>query len=388
MPTVNSGRVQPGTGNVSYGNPGGTGNNNTSSNSNPPISFTVQTPSSGIALYDSTSQVGNAITLALRNIASGSGIQISVSNGIITITNSSPGSNGSDGATGPTGPTGPAGSNGSAGATGPTGSTGPTGPAGPNISLNSGQVLGNSTLSTAPAAPTSLTALLDLDFGNTQGDILYRNVANWVVLGPGTSGQYLTTGGASANPSWTSWTDAQITFPLFIPAGSNAAPTIAFTADHTTGIYRDGSGRFSIANSGTEILAVGAGTVNIVGSTRLGDISAPLATLDIGGNVAQIVTASGEGSPATPLDCSTSNYFTLTLAGPTNMTFTNVPAGRAFTLTLVLTNGSTNPTWPASVKWANGVIPTLTVSGIDVLQFVTVDGGTNWYGALVVRNAS
>ena len=48
----------------------------------------------------------------------------------------------------------------------------------------------------------SLSALIDSSIGNTQGDILYRNSSGWVTLSPGTSGQVLTTGGASANPSW------------------------------------------------------------------------------------------------------------------------------------------------------------------------------------------
>lgn len=39
--------------------------------------------------------------------------------------------------------------------------------------------------------------------GSTQGDILYRNATQWVVLGAGVSGQLLQSGGAGANPSWT-----------------------------------------------------------------------------------------------------------------------------------------------------------------------------------------
>jgi hypothetical protein len=39
--------------------------------------------------------------------------------------------------------------------------------------------------------------------GSTQGQILFRNESAWTVLSPGTSGQVLTTGGAGANPTWT-----------------------------------------------------------------------------------------------------------------------------------------------------------------------------------------
>jgi hypothetical protein len=40
--------------------------------------------------------------------------------------------------------------------------------------------------------------------GEVQGSVLYYNGANWVQLAPGAAGQVLQTGGAGANPSWTS----------------------------------------------------------------------------------------------------------------------------------------------------------------------------------------
>lgn len=50
---------------------------------------------------------------------------------------------------------------------------------------------------------TSLSAALD-SFSSTQGSVLYRNATQWVALAPGTAGQFLTTQGAGANPSWSS----------------------------------------------------------------------------------------------------------------------------------------------------------------------------------------
>jgi hypothetical protein len=69
----------------------------------------------------------------------------------------------------------------------------------------------------------------------------------------------------------------------------------------------------------------------------------------------------------------------------TTFTFSNPPAtGKAGSFTLFLTNGgSQTVTWPASVDWSGGVAPTLTTSGVDVLTFTTIDGGTTWYGAVV-----
>lgn len=50
-------------------------------------------------------------------------------------------------------------------------------------------------------APGVLSLNLDT-IGNTQGDILYRDGSAWTVLGAGTAGQVLQSGGAGANPSW------------------------------------------------------------------------------------------------------------------------------------------------------------------------------------------
>lgn len=58
--------------------------------------------------------------------------------------------------------------------------------------------------STGTAVPTGLSAsnYLDSALGSTQGALLYRNAATWVVLAAGTNGQILQTQGAGANPQW------------------------------------------------------------------------------------------------------------------------------------------------------------------------------------------
>lgn len=63
-------------------------------------------------------------------------------------------------------------------------------------------VLGNVSGGSAAPAATTATALLDKAFSTTQGAVLYRSNTAWVALGPGISGQILTTAGAAANPSW------------------------------------------------------------------------------------------------------------------------------------------------------------------------------------------
>lgn len=51
------------------------------------------------------------------------------------------------------------------------------------------------------SASTAIQSFLDT-ISTTQGTILYRGASSWAALSPGTSGQVLRTGGASANPSW------------------------------------------------------------------------------------------------------------------------------------------------------------------------------------------
>ena len=82
------------------------------------------------------------------------------------------------------------------------------------------------------------------------------------------------------------------------------------------------------------------------------------------------------------VDLSLGNVQTYTLSGNQTLTFTNPPAsGTAGSFTLIVTNGgSATLTWPGAVDWAGGTAPTLTSSGIDILTFTTIDGGTIWYG--------
>lgn len=51
------------------------------------------------------------------------------------------------------------------------------------------------------AAVLTASAVLDL-LGSTQGMVLYRGASGWAVLSAGTSGHFLKTNGAGADPEW------------------------------------------------------------------------------------------------------------------------------------------------------------------------------------------
>lgn len=89
------------------------------------------------------------------------------------------------------------------------------------------------------------------------------------------------------------------------------------------------------------------------------------------------------GGGTQDIDLESGNVVTGTVdTSETTFTFSNPPAsGTAGSFTLILTNGgSQTVNWPASVDWTGGVAPGLTSSGVDVLTFLTTDGGTTWLG--------
>ena len=96
-------------------------------------------------------------------------------------------------------------------------------------------------------------------------------------------------------------------------------------------------------------------------------------------------TAITSSSNAATINLRDGNVFTHTLTENVTYTFSHPAAsGRASAFILKVTQDSTarTITWPTSVDWAAATAPTLTATsaGVDVFAFITVDGGTNYYG--------
>jgi hypothetical protein len=70
-----------------------------------------------------------------------------------------------------------------------------------NVSATA-RILGRKTVSAGDAEECTLSDILDFIGSAAQGDILYRGASAWARLGAGTAHQVLATGGAAANPSW------------------------------------------------------------------------------------------------------------------------------------------------------------------------------------------
>ena len=90
------------------------------------------------------------------------------------------------------------------------------------------------------------------------------------------------------------------------------------------------------------------------------------------------------------IDADNAGSFALTTSGNTTFTFSSVTSGITVGFVLKVTAGGTHTlTWPISVDWAGGTAPDAPASGeTDVFVFYTVDGGTNWYGALAIDAAA
>ena len=104
------------------------------------------------------------------------------------------------------------------------------------------------------------------------------------------------------------------------------------------------------------------------------------------GNVAGVAT----------INTQQGTYFSANTSGGCTWTFAGGPdSSKATAFTLELTSGAGNTstaytqTWPAAVKWAGGSAPTLTQgeTKVDVLVFITDDGGTTWRGAVSILDS-
>jgi len=101
----------------------------------------------------------------------------------------------------------------------------------------------------------------------------------------------------------------------------------------------------------------------------------------------ETVNAIGSTASSQAIDLSLGNVVTATMAqSTTTFSITNPSAsGKCCSFTLILTqdgSGSRAVAWPPSVKWPGDTAPTISTgaSKVDILSFITVDAGTNWYG--------
>ena len=157
-----------------------------------------------------------------------------------------------------------------------------------------------------------------------------------------------------------------------VPAAATAAANTSTTQLATTAFVMTEVGDYMPLAGGTLSGAVDAGD-QIISKAVFKDVGE---TLD---------TNSTSGSAAT-IDLEDGNFHKITLTANCTLTFSNPPAsGTAGSFTLFLVQdgtGSRTVTWPGTVDWSAATAPTLTTTAaaVDVLTFITLDGGTVWNG--------
>lgn len=126
----------------------------------------------------------------------------------------------------------------------------------------------------------------------------------------------------------------------------------------------------AIKVNGTTIINDSYGLENLSGPTDLNNAS---------------VRQQTQGITGSNIDCSVGNYFTKTVNGNTTFSFSNIPSSRAYSCIVEITHTSGSITWPASVKWKNGVTPILTANKTHIFVLYTRNNGSTWYGAAIVN---
>ena len=132
------------------------------------------------------------------------------------------------------------------------------------------------------------------------------------------------------------------------------------------------------------------GSTNPVKSSGVFDALATKLPLS-GGTMTGAITAIRETQislgVSSAIDLSLGNLFTKSVNSDTTFSVLNcLSSGTSNSFILELVNaGSFTITWFSGVKWSDGIAPTLTASGVDVLGFYSYDGGVTWKG-LVLGN--
>lgn len=148
--------------------------------------------------------------------------------------------------------------------------------------------------SAAPVA-NSLSDIIDAAISSTRGSVLYRGASGWTNLAPGTSGQFLKTNGAGADPAWASGggggTVTSITAGTGLSGGTiTTTGTIALTntgvgaGSYTSAnITVDAQGRITTASNGSGVPGFNVKAYGAIGDGTTNDTAAIQAAITAAG---------------------------------------------------------------------------------------------------------
>lgn len=231
---------------------------------------------------------------------------------------------------------------------------------------------GSTTFRTPKFAPYQKIALVSSDAGKYYEAGLPNITGTFQSMAGNTSGAFTESSSSpmiSSGAQWGGYTDRTFNAALSNPIYGNSATVTPESMDWIVCVVAFGT-------------ATNVGSVDVTNVMSAVERLQSLALLKSGGSLTGAVSEKLlflSGTSVT-LDLTSANNFTHTITD--NTTFTvSADSDTTFQLgTLILNNaGSYTITWPSSFNWADNTPPTLNESGIDVITFFTIDGGTKYY---------
>lgn len=165
-----------------------------------------------------------------------------------------------------------------------------------------------------------------------------------------------------------------------------------------TAISVAGSGSY---NNSTGVITITGGVSSVAGATgavsnaqlAAGIANTTISNITVVGAVdanyfSDKVTNVLANSANTTIDWSLGGIFDMNLASNTTVTFTNPPpTGRARTISIIVrpTGTGTRTLAVQGARYTDGVVPVLSNPGnIDMLSYMTIDGGASYFGSYVL----
>ncbi len=204
---------------------------------------------------------------------------------------------------------------------------------------------------------------IQLEADGTNGTLTTTN-ATIFQTGGSERMRILSTGNVGIGTTGPSFTGSAITSPIGIEL-SNTAPEFRITRTgggaRSYGLEVDSNGAFYINDDSAGATAQ---RISILTSGNVGiGTAGPDAKLTISGDYYSPLVVKGNCTGAVTVDWSAGNSQHCVLTGNTTFTFTNGKTGGNYRLILKQGGtGSYTATWPASVRWGSGAVPTLTTT--------------------------
>jgi hypothetical protein len=232
----------------------------------------------------------------------------------------------------------------------PTANWNGTTPAAPAGALNAVYANSGANISCSISA----SGLLDV-LGSTRGSVLYRAAGGWAPLTPGTAGQFLTTQGAGADPTWTTSSGGvaiQVNGGAVTPTANWNGTTPAAPAGALNASWQVSSSSISCN--------IGASALLALLSTTRGEIlyynGSAWVALGVGSNGQYLQTRGAGNDP---------RWFS---ANPLYASNTSVAGGDTITNSAAATIFATTKTIAAALANNAGTVIRVTASGVMVTQ--------------------